>query len=311
MIANFHGFRAVTPLQGVKQLIPGGPLAGWMAIKQLGSNGGGFFNVNSAHPFENPTQLSNFLELYLTVLLAFALAVAFGVLVKDKRQGRLVLWIMVIIWIAGSLFASFAETNGNPRLTAAGANQSITADQGGGNMEGKEVRAGVSSSAIWGASVTLTSNGSVNSMHDSWTPAGSLVPFAGMLTGEVTPGGVGVGLDGHARERPVRGVHRRAHDRSNTGVPRQEAPEPRDEADRAVPDRGACGAARLHGRVDVRRFRAAHDDLELRDARIQRDPLCLRLGGEQQRVGVRGHHRRQRSGWTRRSGSPCSSGGSS
>ena len=121
---------------------------------------------------------------------------AFGILVKDKRQGRLVVSIMVILWIAGSLFASFAETNGNPRLTAAGANQSITADQGGGNMEGKEVRAGVSSSAIWGASVTLTSNGSVNSMHDSWTPAGSLVPFVGMLTGEVTPGGVGVGLMG-------------------------------------------------------------------------------------------------------------------
>ena len=140
VIANFHGFRVVTTLQGVKQYIPGGPLAGWMAIKQLGSNGGGFFNVNSAYPFENPTQLSNFLELYLTVLLAFALAVAFGILVKDKRQGRLVLWIMVIIWIAGSLFASFAETNGNPRLTAAGANQSITADQSGGNMEGKEVR---------------------------------------------------------------------------------------------------------------------------------------------------------------------------
>jgi len=197
VIANFHGFQAVKSLEGgVKQLIPGGPLAGWMAIKQLGSNGGGFFNVNSAHPFENPTQLSNFLELYLVVVLAFSLAVAFGVLVKDKRQGRLVLWIMVILWIAGSLFASFAETNGNPRLTAAGANQSITADQGGGNMEGKDVRTGVSSAAIWGASATMTSNGSVNSMHDSWTPSGSLVPFVGMLTGEVTPGGVGVGLMG-------------------------------------------------------------------------------------------------------------------
>ena len=246
----------------MKQLIPGGPVAGWMAIKQLGSNGGGFFNVNSAHPFENPTQLSNFFELYLTVLLAFALAVAFGVLVKDKRQGRMVLGIMVVVWIAGSLFASFAETNGNPRLTALGANQSVSADQGGGNMEGKDVRAGVSSSAVWGASVTLTSNGSVNSMHDSWTPSGSLVPFVGMFTGEVTPGGVGVGLDGPARERAVRGVHRRADDRANTRVPRQEAPEPRDEADRALPARGAGGAARLHGRVDVRRLGAAHDDLE-------------------------------------------------
>jgi K+-transporting ATPase ATPase A chain len=196
VIANLHGFTTVTTVEGIKQLVPGGPLAGWMAIKQLGSNGGGFFNTNSAHPFENPTQLANFFELYLTVLLAFALAVAFGKLVKDKRQGRLVLWIMVILWIAGCLFASFAETSGNPRLTAAGANQSVSADQGGGNMEGKEVRNGVSSSAVWGASVTLTSNGSVNSMHDSWTPVGSLVPFFGMFTGEVSPGGVGVGLMG-------------------------------------------------------------------------------------------------------------------
>ena len=196
VIANFHGFRSVTTVEGVKQLIPGGPVAGFLAIKQLGSNGGGFFNVNSAHPFENPTQLANFVELYLTVLLAFALAVSFGVLVRDKRQGRMVLGIMAAFWIAGCLLANFAESSGNPRLTALGANQSITADSGGGNMEGKEVRNGVSSSAIWGASVTLTSNGSVNSMHDSWTPLGSMVPFAGMLTGEVTPGGVGVGLMG-------------------------------------------------------------------------------------------------------------------
>ena len=196
VIANFHGFVSVKTVEGVTQLIPGGPVAGWMAIKQLGSNGGGFFNVNSAHPFENPTQFSNFVELYLTVLIAFALAVAFGVLVKDKRQGRMVLGIMAALWIAGCLFASFAETNGNPRLTALGVNQSISANQGGGNMEGKEVRAGVSSSAVWGASVTLTSNGSVNSMHDSWTPAGSLVLFFGMFTGEVSPGGVGVGLMG-------------------------------------------------------------------------------------------------------------------
>ena len=196
VIANFHGFRSFTTLEGVKQLIPGGPVAGFLAIKQIGSNGGGFFNVNSAHPFENPTQLANFVELYLTVALAFALAVAYGVLVKDKRQGRMVLGVMFGIWLAGCLLANFAETNGNPRLTAVGADQSITADSSGGNMEGKEVRNGASSSAIWGASVTLTSNGSVNSMHDSWTPLGSIVPFFGMLTGEVTPGGVGVGLMG-------------------------------------------------------------------------------------------------------------------
>ena len=278
VIANFHGFHSVTTVEGVKQLIPGGPLAGWMAIKQLGSNGGGFFNANSAHPFENPTQFSNFVELYLTVLLAFALAVSFGVLVKDKRQGRMVLWIMVVVWIAGSLFASFAETNGNPRLTAVGANQSVSADQGGGNMEGKEVRAGVSSSAVWGASVTLTSNGSVNSMHDSWTPSGSLVPFLGMLTGEVTPGGVGVGLMGLLVNVLFAVFIAGPDDRPNTRVSRQEAPEPRDQAHRAVPARGAGGAARLHGRVDVRRLGAAHDDLEPRRARLQRDALRVRLG---------------------------------
>jgi K+-transporting ATPase ATPase A chain len=196
VVANFHGFRAFTTVEGTKQLIPGGPVAGFLAIKQLGSNGGGFFNVNSSHPFENPTQLTNFFELYLTFALAFALAVAFGVLVKDKRQGRMVLAIMAALLLAGALLANFAETNGNSHLTRAGADQSITADSSGGNMEGKEVRDGASSSAIWGASVTLTSNGSVNSMHDSWTSLGSVVPFFGMLTGEVTPGGVGVGLMG-------------------------------------------------------------------------------------------------------------------
>ena len=196
VIANFHGFRSVTTVEGAEQLIPGGPVAGFLAIKQIGSNGGGFFNVNSAHPFENPTQLSNFLELYLTFALAFALAVAYGVLVRDKRQGRMVLGVMAGLWLAGCLFASFAETNGSPQLARAGADQSITADSSGGNLEGKEVRNGASSSAIWGASATLTSNGSVNSMHDSWTPLGSVVPFFGMLTGEVTPGGVGVGLMG-------------------------------------------------------------------------------------------------------------------
>jgi K+-transporting ATPase ATPase A chain len=196
VIANFHGFRSFMTVEGVEQLIPGGPVAGFLAIKQIGSNGGGFFNVNSAHPFENPTQFTNFVELYLTVALAFALAVAFGVLVKDRRQGRMVLGIMAALWLAGCLLANFAETNGNPQLASVGADQSITADSSGGNMEGKEVRNGASSSAIWGASVTLTSNGSVNSMHDSWTPLGSVVPFFGMLTGEVTPGGVGVGLMG-------------------------------------------------------------------------------------------------------------------
>ena len=197
MIANFHGFRSVTTVEGVKQLIPGGPVAGFVAIKQIGSNGGGFFNVNSAHPFENPTQLANFVELYLTVALAFALAVAFGVLVKDKRQGRMVLGIMAGLWLVGLPARELrgderqppprrrpAPTSRSPPTRAAGtwrARRSATAP--------RRRRSGAPRS-------TLTSNGSVNSMHDSWTPLGSIVPFFGMLTGEVTPGGVGVGLMG-------------------------------------------------------------------------------------------------------------------
>ncbi|TML10909.1 MAG: potassium-transporting ATPase subunit KdpA [Actinobacteria bacterium] len=208
VVQSLHGFTTastvdqtvqVTAADGNKtavteQQIPGGPVASQIAIKQMGTNGGGFFNANSAHPFENPNGWTNFVELYLILEISFALAVAFGYLVKDRRQGRVLLAAMAIIWVVFSLVAVFAEQNGNPRLSALGVDQSMSATQTGGNMEGKEIRFGPTSCGLWAGSTTGTSNGSVNCMHDSFTPLGGLAPMAHMMLGEVSPGGVGVGM---------------------------------------------------------------------------------------------------------------------
>jgi len=197
VIQNFQGFTTASMLESAaEQLIPGGPVASQVAIKQLGTNGGGFFNVNSAHPFENTTQLNNFVELWAIVIIPFAFAFTFGRMVGDRRQGRSVFAIMCIVWIAMSVGAMVLEGNGNPRLAELGATQATTPDQAGGNMEGKEVRNGPAASALWAASTTGTSNGSVNSTHDSFTPLGGGVALAHMMLGEVSPGGVGVGLGG-------------------------------------------------------------------------------------------------------------------
>jgi K+-transporting ATPase ATPase A chain len=196
VIQNLHGFTEATTVEGSSQLIPGGPVASQIAIKQLGTNGGGFFNTNSAHPFENSTPFSSFLETYAIVIIPFALAFTYGYMVKDRRQGRAVFAIMAAIWLVMCLAAMGLETNGNSELDQFGVNQTATSDQGGGNMEGKEVRFGSSASGLWAASTTGTSNGSVNSMHDSYTPLGGGIPLIHMMLGEVSPGGVGVGLNG-------------------------------------------------------------------------------------------------------------------
>ncbi len=196
VIQNFHGFTEVTTVEGGSQVIPGGPVASQIAIKQLGTNGGGFFNTNSAHPFENSTPFNNFLETYAIVIIPFALAFTYGYMVKDRRQGRAVFAIMAAIWLVMSLAAMGFETNGNSELDQFGVDQAATADQAGGNMEGKEVRFGPSASGLWAGSTTGTSNGSVNSMHDSFTPLGGGIPLMHMMLGEVSPGGVGVGLNG-------------------------------------------------------------------------------------------------------------------
>jgi K+-transporting ATPase ATPase A chain len=165
-------------------------------IKQLGTNGGGFFNVNSAHPLENPTPVSNFIEVLSILLISAALCYTFGKLVRDTRQGWAVLAAMTIVFVALLAVAAWAENRGNPVLAGLGVDQSSSALQPGGNMEGKEARYGIANSALWATATTAASNGSVNSMHDSFTPLGGLVPMWMMQLGEVIFGGVGSGLYG-------------------------------------------------------------------------------------------------------------------
>jgi K+-transporting ATPase ATPase A chain len=172
-----------------EQTLPRGPAASQVAIKQLGTNGGGFFNVNSAHPFENPTPLSNFLEVLAILLIAAALPITFGRMVGDVRQGWAILAAMTVVFVALLAVAVSAEQSGNPILERAG----VAAE---GNLEGKEVRFGIANSALWATATTAASNGSVNSMHDSFTPLGGMVPMWLMQLGEVVFGGVGSGLYG-------------------------------------------------------------------------------------------------------------------
>ncbi len=173
-----------------------GPAASQIAIKQLGTNGGGFFNANSAHPFENPTPLSNFLEMLAILLIPAALCHTFGTMVGDPRQGWAILSAMTLVLISLLFITVGYEQSSNPALTALGVEQSVGVDQSGGNMEGKETRFGIVNSSIWATATTAASNGSVNSMHDSYTPLGGLIPMWLMQLGEVIFGGVGSGLYG-------------------------------------------------------------------------------------------------------------------
>jgi len=196
VIQNFDAYQQVTTVEGATQSIPGGPAASQIAIKQLGSNGGGFFNANSSHPFENPTPLSNFLQTLYILLISAALAYTFGVMVGDTRQGWAIFAAMSIMLFVGVFICYGFEQEGNPILAKLGIQAQATDVQSGGNMEGKEVRYGIASSALWAVTTTAASNGSVNSMHDSYTPIGGLVPLFNIQTGEVIFGGVGAGFYG-------------------------------------------------------------------------------------------------------------------
>jgi K+-transporting ATPase ATPase A chain len=179
-----------------EQVLPMGPASSQIAIKQLGTNGGGFFNVNSSHPYENPTPLSNFLEMLSILLIGAALCYTFGAMVGDTRQGWAVLTAMTVIFVALLALCTWAEHDGNPRIAALGVDTVPSDIHSGGNMEGKETRFGIANSALWATATTAASNGSVNSMHDSYTPLGGLVPLFLMQLGEVIYGGVGSGLYG-------------------------------------------------------------------------------------------------------------------
>ena len=179
-----------------EQTLPLGPAASQIAIKQLGTNGGGFFNVNSAHPYENPTPFSNLLEMLAILLIPAALCYTFGKMVGDTRQGWALLAAMTIVFVALLAVCVYSEQAGTPALAEAGGNLAADDAQSGGNMEGKETRFGIANSALWATATTAASNGSVNAMHDSFTPLGGLVPMWMIQLGEVIYGGVGSGLYG-------------------------------------------------------------------------------------------------------------------
>ncbi len=195
-IQNFSGYSVVHTLAGGVQTIAQGPVASQEAIKDLGTNGGGFFNANAAHPFENPNGFTNSLEIFLCLVIPFGLTITFGRWVGNVKQGVALFATMGIILIGAFGVAAWQEQTGNPALTSTGATQVATAQSAGGNMEGKEVRFGPIQSALYGTATTGTSTGSVNSSLDSWTPLGGLIPLTLIKLGEITPGGVGSGLYG-------------------------------------------------------------------------------------------------------------------
>ncbi len=196
VVKDAQGQPVVEPITIQTQTLPMGPAASQIAIKQLGTNGGGFFNVNSAHPYENPTPLSNFIELLAILLIPAALCYTFGRMVGDTRQGWAVLAAMTIIFVGSAVAAITFEQQGNPLFATLAVDQGTSALQAGGNMEGKETRFGIAGSSLWAVATTAASNGSVNSMHDSYTPLGGMVPMVLIQLGEVVYGGVGSGLYG-------------------------------------------------------------------------------------------------------------------
>jgi len=196
VIQNLGAYTKVATLEGGTQIIAQGPVASQEAIKMLGTNGGGFFNANSAHPFENPTPLSNFLQLLSIFAIPAGLTYTFGKMVKDTKQGWAIFAAMSILFFAGVFVTYAAEQAGNPIVTALGVQNSPTTTQTGGNMEGKEVRFGIANSALFATVTTDASCGAVNSMHDSFTPLGGLVPLVNIELGESVFGGVGAGLYG-------------------------------------------------------------------------------------------------------------------
>ncbi len=193
---NFSAYTQVKTVEGTTQTIAQGPVASQEIIKELGTNGGGFFNANSSHPYENPTPLTNLIELVAIFAIGAGLTHTFGEMAGDRRQGWALFATMAILFLVGAGSAIWAEQRGNPQFAAMGIDQRESAGQSGGNMEGKEVRFGIVDSALFATVTTDTSCGAVNSMHDSYTPLGGLVPLVNMQIGEITFGGAGSGLYG-------------------------------------------------------------------------------------------------------------------
>ena len=262
---NLGAYVDATTLEGAKQTISQGPAASQIAIKQLGTNGGGFWNANSAVPYENPTPLSNFLEVLYILLISAALTHTFGRMVKDERQGWAIYAAMSILFLAGVVFCYWAEGAGNPQFAALGLDPA--------NMEGKEVRFGIANSSLWAVATTAASNGSVNAMHDSFTPLGGMIPSSEHAARRDHLRRRRLRPLRHAADGHHRGVRRRADGRPHAGISRQEdRGQGGQDGDARHPDPAAVDA-RLHGcggGAAVRRVQHAG----CRPARIQRD-LCI------------------------------------
>jgi potassium-transporting ATPase potassium-binding subunit len=196
MPQNLGAYTEATTLEGARQVIAQGPVASQEVIKMLGTNGGGFFNTNSAHPFENPNAITNFVQIVLIFSIGAALTNVFGRMIGDQRQGWAVFAVMGILFLGGVVVAYWAEAAGNPAFAPLGIDTAASTLQAGGNMEGKEVRFGIANSALFATVTTDASCGAVNSMHDSFTPLGGLVPLFNIQLGEIIVGGVGAGLYG-------------------------------------------------------------------------------------------------------------------
>jgi K+-transporting ATPase ATPase A chain len=197
VVQNLSGSTTVRTVEGATQVLPnGGAMASQESIKVLGTNGGGIVNANSAHPYENPNGLTNWLEIYALLALPFSLALAFGRMAGDRRQGRVVFAAMFTLWLLSSALAVGFEAHGNPSLVPTGVDQTSSSAVVGGNLEGKELRIGSAQSGLFAAATTGTSSGAVDSSHDSYTPLGGMVPMVNMMLGEISPGGVGAGLYG-------------------------------------------------------------------------------------------------------------------
>ena len=196
VVQTLSAYVSTTGVEGASTQLALGPVASQLAIKMLGTNGGGFFNANSAHPFENPSAITNALQMLAIFIIPAALCLVFGRMVGDRRQGFAVLAAMTVLFVVFAVTVNWAEQQGNPALTALGVDQAVSSSQPGGNMEGKEARFGISATTLFAAVTTSASCGAVNSMHDSFTPLGGAVPMVLMQLGEVVFGGVGTGLYG-------------------------------------------------------------------------------------------------------------------
>jgi potassium-transporting ATPase potassium-binding subunit len=196
MPQNLGAYTEATTLEGAKQVIAQGPVASQEVIKMFGTNGGGFFNTNSAHPFENPNAITNFIQIVLIFAIGAALTNVFGRMVGDQRQGWAVFAVMAVLFLGGVLVTYWSEAAGNPGIANLGVDTNPSAMQAGGNMEGKDVRFGIANSALFAVITTAASCGAVNAMHDSFTPLGGLIPMFNIQLGEIIVGGVGAGLYG-------------------------------------------------------------------------------------------------------------------